>query len=324
MSMSKDITLEQSLQAYRVLNTPAKYSWKKHWVDEEFSDIDLLKCDKMEKKQFAKRLRECDITICDSIRATTGSKYTLVDLIGTIVNIDNKGLIKDKRKVIYSTSNGERPVGKKAFELWNGFQVIDMDIKDEIIAEKLKSHIFNRLYKCNWFLGVTKSASGKGLHVYTKIAIPQSDQEDTKKKKLLYLTNFRHKYSFVYLACLSAMDELGFSKDDLLKWMDLAMFKPQQGAFIGYDEHPLISTKFFEDFIYVSFDSVEDIGHPDIDWVTYPDLKEIFKRWEWFEENEDDIEVKVLEAGDLEFDTHNKVHYKHFERWRLANTLVKL
>ena len=53
-------------------------------------------------------------------------------------------------------------------------------------------------------------------------------------------------------------------------------------------------------------------------------LKEIFKRWEWFEENEDDIEVKVLEAADLEFDTHNKVHYKHFERWRLANTLVKL
>ena len=59
--------------------------------------------------------------------------------------------------------------------------------------------------------------------------------------------------------------------------------------------------------------------------MTYPDLKEIFKRWEWFEDDkEEDINVEVLEAGDLEFDTHMKVHYKHFERWRLANTLVKL
>lgn len=323
--MAKDITLEQSLQAYRVLNTPAKYSWKKHWVDEEFSNIDLLNCDKFEKKQFSKRLRECNVTICDNIKMHNGNICTFVDLIGTIVNLNNKGIRKDNRKVIYSTSNGERPVGKKAFELWNGFQVIDMDIKDEVMADNLKKHIFDKLYKCNWFLGITKSSSGNGLHIYTKIAIPQSDEEDIKKKKLLYLTNFRHKYSFVYLACLSGMELFGYSKDDILKWMDLAMFKPQQGAYIGYDEHPLISTKFFEDFIYVSFDNVEDIGHPDIDWVTYPDLKEIFKRWEWFEDGEEeDLQVEVLEANDLEFDTHNKVHYKHFERWRLANTLVKL
>lgn len=323
--MSKDITLEQSLQAYRVLNTPAKYSWKKHWADEEFSSIDLLNCDKFERKQFNKRLLECNVTICDNIKALNGNVKTLVDLVDIINDINNKNIRKDNRRVIYSTSNGERPIGKKAFELWNGFQVIDMDIKDETIAEKLKVHIFNRLHKCNWFLGVAKSSSGKGLHIYTKISIPQSDQDDSKKKKLLYLTNFRHKYSFVYIACLSAMDEMGYSKDDILKWMDLAMFRPQQGAFIGYDEHPLISTKFFEDFIYVSFDNVEDIGHPDIDWVTYPDLKEIFKRWEWFEDDkEEDINVEVLEAGDLEFDTHMKVHYKHFERWRLANTLVKL
>ena len=323
--MGKNITLEQSLQAYRVLNTPAKFSWKQHWANEDFSDIDLLNCDKFEKKQFSKRLAECQVTICNNIKQLSGESHTLIDLIGLIVNPDNKNIRKDNRKVIYSTANGERPVGKKAFELWNGFQVIDMDIKDEDLAEKLKRHIFDRLYKCNWFLGVTKSASGKGLHVYTKIAIPQNEDEDINKKKLLYLTNFRHKYSFVYLACVSGMDKFGYSKDDILKWMDLAMFKPQQGAYIGYDEHPLISTKFFEDFIYVSFDNVEDIGHPDIDWVTYPDLKEVFKRWEWFEDEErDDVNIEVLDKPDLEFDTHNKVHYKHFERWRLANTLVKL
>ena len=54
---------------------------------------------------------------------------------------------KSKRKVVYSTSNGERPVGNKAFELWNGFQVIDMDIKDEEIAEKLKDNIPRQMFE---------------------------------------------------------------------------------------------------------------------------------------------------------------------------------
>lgn len=320
-----NLSLEQSLQAYRVMNTPTKFSWKQHFAQEVFSNNDVLLCDDDEKKQFSKRLKECQITICSNIKQTQGVVCTLEELINTIISKDNKKLNKADRKVVYSTSNGERPIGKKAFELWNGFQVIDMDIKNESLAKQLKEHIFNKLYKCNWFLGVTLSASGKGLHVYTKIAVPQTDQNDDQKKKMLYLVNFRHKYSFVYLSCLSAADELGFTKDDVLKWMDLAMFKPQQGAFIGYDEHPLINTHFFEEFIYVNFDNVEDIGHPDVDWLTYPDLKSIFKRWEWFEDNDNtDLNVEVTEAKDLDTDIKNKVHYKHFERWRLANTLVKI
>ena len=323
--MAKDISLEQSLQAYRVMNTPTQYSWKQHWAQEEFDSNDMLELDEFDRKQYSKRLKECDISIMPNITSTSGSKATLHDLISILCDPQNKNLLKSKRKVVYSTSNGERPVGNKAYELWNGFQVIDMDIKDEAIAEQLKNVIFNKLYKCNWFLGVTKSASGQGLHIYTKISIPENDVEDVKKKKLLYLTNFRHKYSFVYLACLGELEALDKTKDDLLKWMDLAMFKPQQGAFIGYDEHPLINTRFFEDFIYVNFDNIEDIGHPDIDWITHPDLKLLFKRWEWFEdEDAQQLNVEVLDKPLLEFDTHSKVHYKHFERWRLANTLVNL
>lgn len=323
--MASNISLDQSLQAYRVMNTPTKYSWKQHWAQEEFSENDMMLLDEVDKKQFSKRLKECDISIMEGVKASTGAKATLSDLVELLISPNNKDVVKTKRKVVYSTSNGERPVGDKAFELWNGFQVIDMDIKNEALAERLKEVIFNKLYKCNWFLGVTKSASGMGLHVYTKITIPESDNDNIKKKRLLYLTNFRHKYSFVYISCLSAMEELEFTKDDLKGWMDISMFRPQQGAFIGYDPHPLINTRFFEDFIYVNFDNIEDIGHPDIDWITHPDLKMIFKRWEWFEEDSSSqINIEVLDKPLLEFDTHTKVHYKHFERWRLANTLVKL
>ena len=316
------VSIEKSLQAYRVLNTPTDLSWKQHWVNEKYSNIDLLKCTRTEQLNFSKRLEECLITICSNIKQTTGEVKTLKELIKTIVSESNKSLNKLSRNVIYSTANGQRPVGKTAFDIWNGFQVIDMDIKNELLARQIKEGVFKCLNKCNWFLGVTLSSSGKGLHIYTKITVPQ--QDDAEKRKLLYLTNFRHKYSFVYIAVMKYADVYGYTKEDVVKWMDLAMFKPQQGAFIGYDAHPLINTNFFEDFIYVNFDNVEGLGCPDLDWMTYPDLKEIFKRWEWFEEDEENLDVEVISANDPNYDTHVRIHYKHADRWRLANTLVKL
>ena len=38
------ISIEKSLQAYRVLNTPTNLSWKQHWVKDKYSNIDLLNC----------------------------------------------------------------------------------------------------------------------------------------------------------------------------------------------------------------------------------------------------------------------------------------
>jgi hypothetical protein len=322
--MANNVSIEQSLQAYRVMNTPTKFSWKQHWAQETFSNNDYLMCDEYEKTQFQKRLRECGITICPRITSDDGVACTLLELVNNITNPTNKGTLKANRKVVYSSSNGMRPKGDEAYKIWDGFQVIDIDIKDETLANKLKVHIFNKLYKSNWFLGVTKSASGLGLHVYTKITVPQEDKEDIKKKKDLFRINFSHKFSFVYLACLSAAEEMGFSKTDLISWLDLHQAKPQQGAFIGYDPHPLINTFFFEDFIYVNFDNIDDIGHPGIDWVTHPDIKNILKQLNWFDDYNADLTIEVIDKPRPNIDTHEKYHYKHFERWRLANTLVKL
>lgn len=325
------LTLEKSLEAFRVLAAPAAQSWKIHYAQETFSSPDLWLCTPEEQDRFSQRLKECACTIHPNIKMPAGSTVppvTLYELIQTLSNPQYQNIPKHNRKVIFSTANGERPAGNRAFLIWNGFQVIDMDIRDERLAGLLKQHIFQVLHKCNWFLGVTFSASGTGLHIYTKITVPEEYQEDLKKRKLLFLTNFRHKYSFIYLACLSAMETLGFTKEDLQKWMDISMLRPAQGAYIGYDSHPLISTRFFEDFIYICFDNVEDIGHPEIDWVSHPDLKVIFSRWEWFEESEDDAPSVELANSKAEAGPdgaeHAKVHYKHQERWRLANTLVNI
>ena len=334
MSNNNKISLEQSLKAYQVMHAPAKFSWKQHWAQETFSSPDMLSCAPEEQEQFKKRLKECNITMCTGIKSHSGDVVTLDVVVSTITNIANKNIPKTQRKAIFSTSNGIRPVGDTAYDNWNGFQVIDMDIKDANMAKLLKAKIFKALHKCNWFMGITYSASGMGLHIYTKIAIPETINvpvmdgcpmtSDTQKMKMLYLTNFRHKFSFVYIACLTVAAELGFKKEDLLKWLDKAMNKPQQGAFLGYDSHPFINTGFFEDFIYVDYDNASEIGAADVDWISHPDLRNIFKGQEWMDLNEDNGLNITATADDLIVNAHTKVHYKHNERWRLANTLVAL
>lgn len=321
--------LEKSLQQYKILHTPTQFSVYQFWANQVFSHDNLFDCTPEEQQQFEERITESTLTFCDNIKAKDGKMGTLKTLIDMLRDPKRRDVPKIDRNVLYTSTDGQRPVGAKAFDQWGGLQIIDMDIKDRRFAEQLKGGIFKRLVKYNWFLGVAFSSSGKGLHVYTKIRVPDGEQ-DTQKKKLLYLTNFRHKYSFVYLACTKIIPNLRnedgseVTKDQLLKWMDFAMFKPQQGGFVGYDPEPLINTHFFEDFIYVNFDNVEDMGHPDVDWVTYPDLREAFKRWEWFEEDDKPATIEVKDAPLLAIDTHTKVHYKHFERWKLANTLVSL
>lgn len=334
---NKKLTLEQSLLAYRCISTDKSLSWKQNYINEKFSSDNLLKCSKEEIERFIGNRYNFNVTITPTINTPAGVVYpgnihTCKDFFSTIIDSRNEKIRKSNRKVLYSTSNGERPQGQNAFMIWNGFQCIDMDIKDRKKAEILKDYIFNDLKKYNWFLGVVFSSSGKGLHIYTKIQIPISDEKDLTKKKILYFTNFRHKYSFVYISCRKVLDKINSTEDDLLKWMDLNMFRPQQGVFIPYDKDALFSTQFFEDFIYVCFDNVEDMGDPDVDWVSYPPLKQIFKRWEWFgtsyssdDENDEASNIDITSAPELDTSKGiQKYHYKHAERWKLANTLVKI
>ena len=329
--MANRISIEQSLKAYQVMHAPAKFSWKVHWANETFSNPDLLSCSESEQRQFDKRLKECDATLCTGVKVMNGRPITLDVLLNTIIDPANKSIEKTKRKVIYSTSDGLRPTSDDAYLKWNGFQVIDLDIKDEKLAKLFKQKIFNSLCNCNWFLGVTLSASGMGLHIYTKITVPQDlmlpiekkedivINQDLDKAKLFYHTNFRHKLSYVYIACLKANDEIGVDKNVMFKWFDLHQAKPQQGAFIGYDAHPLFNTRFFEDFIYMDYDN------SDMDWISHPDLREMFKGKEYFVIGDGSEHLQVAATAPAgEVSAHTKIHYKHDERWRLANTLVNL
>ena len=80
-SKSKNISLEKALEAYRAKHVPVELTWKQHFVNEVFSSDNALELQPDEKKQYVKRLVECNVSIFDSIKATKdGHVCTLLDL----------------------------------------------------------------------------------------------------------------------------------------------------------------------------------------------------------------------------------------------------
>ena len=233
---------------------------------------------------------------------------------------------KIKRQVVYSTSSNNRPVGDVAYQMWNGLQIIDLDIKNAELASKLKDILFEELKKYNWFLGVCRSASGNGLHVWTKIT-PISIE--FKHRRIEYICNFRHKYSYVYVVLNNYSKELGYSKDKILEFLDMAMAKPQQGIFISSD-NAYMNANFQDLRLDVNFEGAFDCGISSVNWIAHPDLKQIFSKLEWFNNDTFDkvnnIEIKNIgniNDRDSKYSKGPK-HYKHAQRWQLANTLTNL
>lgn len=296
-----------------------------------YSNYNYEKCSNDEKMVFYQdQLQMLECLVINSIYEKVGTVYNWYDIYNLLHNDENyKQVKKINRKVVYSTAYTSRPIGDASYNMWNGMQIIDLDIKNQEIAEKLKIYIFNDLCKYNWFLGVCKSASGKGLHVWTKIT-PLSLATNTHNRKTEYICNFRHKYSFVYITLARHSSELGYDKEQILNYMDMAMCKPQQGIFITSDAEALLNTNFKDQRLDVNFEQAYNTGVESIDWISHPDLKQIFSKLDWFvndkfneEKNINKTAIDNIDERNINKETGRK-HYKHAQRWQLANTLNAL
>lgn len=293
-----------------------------------YSDPDYLKCDEQEQQMFRDdQLQMIECLVLNKIYDNSGFIQNFSQIFDLIIDKRYETVEKTSRKVIFSTTMKTRPVGNNSYSTWNGFQIIDLDIKSEELSLKLKPLIFQELSKYRWFLGVYLSASHRGLHIWTKI-MPIS--LDIQNKKIEYFCNFRHKYSYVYIVLNKYAKRLGYSKDDILQYMDMAMAKPQQGSFISYDEHPLMNTGFQDLRLDANFESAFDTGVESIDWISHPDLRNIFAKLEWFANDNFDDENNINVSGIENIEERNmskskgRKHYKHAQRWQIANTLNAL
>lgn len=124
---------------------------------------------------------------------------TLGELLIEITNPDNLGIGKEKRQQIYMTYDGTRPSADEYYK-WNGLQIYDLDLKNWINNEngdidELKQSIHNMLVEFNWYLWICKSASGNGLHIYTKVAPPFHIFTEIKNNE--YVSKYVHRVNYI-------------------------------------------------------------------------------------------------------------------------------
>ena len=284
-------------------------------------------CTPAEQHRFINdQLQLIETLVTDKIWFTEGIVANWYDIYSLMQDPDYAITDKKNRKVIFSTSDTKRPIGEQSYNMWNGLQIIDIDIKNDVIANNLKPVLFEELKKFQWFLGVSLSSSKKSLHVWTKIT-PIS--RELSSRRIEFRCNFRQKYSYIYIILSKYMNKFNYTKEDIISYLDNAMAKPQQGIFIASD-NAYMNTGFMDLRLDATFEAAIDTGIESINWITHPDLKEIFSKLEWFDDdkfnNERNINIDNIENIDNRDSKKEKgpIHYKHNQRWQLANTLTAL
>ena len=108
--------LEKSLQQYRILHTPTQFSVYQFWANQTFSHENLFDCSVEEQEQFRGRLEESTLTFCPNIKAKEGQIGTLYTLVSMLTDPRRKDVPKIERSVLYTSTDGQRPIGSKAFD----------------------------------------------------------------------------------------------------------------------------------------------------------------------------------------------------------------
>lgn len=319
----KNISISEILSNFSQLsdshNNSANNSFK-------YSSYNYLECTKEEQERFYNdQLQLIESLVMHSRYSKSGVIWNWKQVFDLILDDSYAQVEKTARKLILPNYSVNRLVGDNAYLSWNGLQIIDLDIKDYELSHKLKPILFNDLKKYKWFLGICTSASKKSLHIWTKIT---STTYDIRTKKIEYICNFRQKYSYLYINLLKHSSEFNYTKEDIIRFIDMAMCKPQQGIFISSDKTAMMNTNFEDLGLDVNFSGAIHNGIESINWISHPDLKDIFYKLEWFNEekeikNIDISKIRGLEDRDLSKEK-GKMHYKHVQRWQLANTLTSL
>ena len=325
-AFDETLSMTDILNQFRMMSEEYQQFTKDNRIRPVSGPADYRMADEEDRLMLRSRLNSVECMVMNSIYDNSGFIYNWNNIYDMLLDPVYKNTQKTYRKVVFSTSGHDRPIGEKSFSMWNGLQIIDLDIKDERIADELKERIFNDLCRFHWLLGVCKSASGKGLHVWTKIT-PISIQPS--KMRIEYMCNYRHKCSYVWIVLSKYAQELGYTKEDMIGYMDMAMAKPQQGIFISSDETAKMNVNFYDTRLDVNFEPAFDTGVESIDWISHPELKDVFSKLEWFARDTFNKaqNVKAQDVSNIaERDPlkSQRRHYKHTQRWQLANTLTSL
>lgn len=198
---------------------------------------------------------------------------TLGELLLEITNNDISEKAKVNRQQIYMTYDGTRP-SKESYYKWNGLQVYDLDMKFWIKKsggdiQRLKTEIHQMLCGFHWYLWICTSASGNGLHIYTKVSPPHhvytKAQNNEYIAKYWHQVNYVTKLSVIYdvLERLHYINGNGIIFSDFYKeragivtledntinenkYVDNVVARITAGIRLAYDPNPLINNGFVD------------------------------------------------------------------------------
>jgi hypothetical protein len=220
---------------------------------------------------FSKEFVVNNAVTCQETMYTTNTELELVyrtrtlgELLIEITNVDVSAQSKAERQQIYMTYDGFRP-SMETYYAWNGLQVYDLDLKEWKIMggdiELLKTAIHSMMVEFHWYLWICKSASGNGLHIYTKVTPPHHvytlDTDNEYISRYWHQVNYLTKASVIHevlwrLNKISG-NSISFDYRDKAgnqvfenRYMDNVVARITAGIRLAYDPMPMINHNFVD------------------------------------------------------------------------------
>lgn len=282
-------------------------------------------------------------------------QYSIGEIIELLQTPEINDVSKQNRQLLIPTISGDRIVGENVYLEWSGLQVFDADLKfsSKFVekwgndASQCRDILFNKLKKYPWLLGITLSASGRGLHIYTKVSrmhhIFKEDDANIENQKYWYRMSYIQKHAIIAYVLdvhcgITDVYDIVKNGKKTEKIIDSAAAKPSQGIAINYDANAKWSTNFIDLYPVLFYHIPPDEGLSPEDWLLHPKLKIHYTSWfqEWAENDEDNVEItKSLQSLEIQIDDSIQIDNinaidmenlakgdKYNTRWRVCNTIM--
>ena len=137
---SKDKSLTEILKSFSQISSEYnELNEVKNQIGTQYSSNNYSECTPDEQEEFfSDQLQFIETLVVNSIYEKSGILWDWGDIYTLMKDPTYKGVEKIKRKVVYSSSSNQRPIGDMSYNIWNGLQIIDIDIKNEELARNIK------------------------------------------------------------------------------------------------------------------------------------------------------------------------------------------
>lgn len=212
----------------------------------------------------------------------------LGELLNLIMSDTLSKLRKEQRPQLYYTSDGVRPDNTQ-YHKWNGLQVFDLDLKyakcfADIKVNEVKQQLYSSLCHYPWLVGVGVSSSGKGIHIYTKVARPHhywiDEAQNEMYERYWYRMSFVQKYAAIRWV-MEHICHIDNGEDPKHPVIDFAVCKISQGIRVAYDPNFLVNPTFEDIQPCVGYHIPPSDGLEITDWLMTNEImnSRIFQSW---------------------------------------------